>query len=335
MIIESRIGLVLGLGLLSGMSGILALSQEKDIQGGEVVVAAEAAVEASEPVTMVVDPEVGPASPEDDPGGVYQLLRRIRLGYEGPVADLVSDSKRFESFFPPAAEGPTIAGDKVLRRPDDLLVDGATLAFPKGVFRLRNLMHYRRWFPKGVTIRGAGMDETLLYMDTVRSQGPVHNLRVQDCTLFVPGTILDLSEGIATLLCERVRFMGFDTRPQGRPTPALSMATAALYFRECRFEGGYGDHPSHGALLHGSLLARFERCRFSRLHLEFPGDPATVVFVDCVLQDLCGDPRPRAARNEGTRFHDCKFENHWLPHQRRRLLPLEVLFPGWRERLVE
>jgi len=359
---ESRIGLVGALGLLAGMSSILVVSPEKDIP----VIALEsepigeapseaAWVQVGKP-TDATDPVAGAAAGtavaeqagrggvnggEDDPGGVFQLLREIQLGYKGPVVDVVQDRRRFERFFPAAKEGPRIAGEKYLTRPDDVVEEGAILAFPKGVFWLRNLMHYRRWFPADVTIRGAGMEETLLYMDPVRSQGLVRNLRIESCTLFVAGTLLHLGNGPVTLRCEGVRFLGFDTTGGLRhrlATPALVTGAAALHFVDCRFEGGYGDNPTEGALLQGwspALMARFDRCHFSRLHLHVPNDPATVVFQDCVLEDLCQDPRRQAARNLGMRFVSCRFENNWLPHQRRELLFLEVLFPQWRERLVE
>jgi len=362
------------------MTGMLAVSPEKDIPTVETpaAVVKEAAVtefaqaeigqapwtaawaetgvlpDPVDPRARVVVPQPGDTSggqhsgqqsgeqSGDDPGGVFQLLRAMVLGHKGPVVELVQDRERFQRFFPPPREGPTIAGEKYLRRPDDVVVDGATLAFPKGVFWLRNLMHYRRWFPSDITIRGAGMEETLLYMDPVRSQGLVRNLRIENCTLFVAGSILHLGNGPATLRCQQVRFVGFDTdsglvHPR-RPTPALVTAAAALHFIECRFEGGYGDQPSHGALMNNwsaALVARFDRCHFSRLHLHVPGGRATVVFDDCVLADLCDDPRWQATHSEGIRFRNCRFENHWLPRQRRQLLYLEVLFPGWRDRLVE
>ncbi|MHC4512547.1 MAG: hypothetical protein ACYS5W_02500 [Planctomycetota bacterium] len=293
---------------------------------------------AVSPLDDAKDSDVKDGDPDkNDPTGVFQLLRTIRLGYKGPVVELVVDRARYERFFPRGKEGPTVPGAKYLRRPDDVVTNGATLRFEKGVFRLRNLMHYRRWFPKDVTIRGAGMEQTLLYMDPVRSQETVRNLRIQDCTVFVNGTILDLANGPATLRCERVRFLGFDSSPPYRgQTPAFVTTEAALYFIECRFEGGYGDRPSQGRLLDSwsALVVRFERCRLSRLHLDLIGDPATMVFVECVLEDLWDDPRQQAADREGVRFLDCRFENNWL-HQRRRLLYLEVLFPKWRERMVE
>ena len=107
-----------------------------------------------------------------------------------------------------------------------------------------------------------------------------------------------------------------------------------MLFIECRFEGGYGDDPSEGQLLRqdGALVARFDRCEFSRLHLH-PGD--TTLFNECVLADLCEDPRNSVALNEGVRFRNCRFENNWLPRQRKRMIYLEVLFPKWRERIVD
>ena len=188
-----------------------------------------------------------------DPGGVFQLLRAVQLGYKGPVFDVVEDRAAFQQFFPRTRVGRRVLGAKYLRRPDDVVEDGAVLVFPKGVFRLRNLMHYRRWFPKDVTIRGAGMGRTLLYIDRVRSQGVVRNLHIEHCTVFANGPILDLANGLATLRCERVRFIGFDSEcnvsPNWRRPAVLTTAGAAMHFRptpwrSCTSVRGWSKRPS-------------------------------------------------------------------------------------------
>jgi hypothetical protein len=280
-----------------------------------------------------------PGSRHEDPGGVFQLLREIKLGYKGPVFEVVEDRQAFERFFPEPMAGPQVSGVKYLQRPDDVVKDGSVLSFPDGVFRLRNLMHYRRWFPKDVTIRGAGMGRTLLYVDPVRSQEEVRNLRIEDCTVFASGRILNLANGPATLRCERVRFVGFDSAsddlPSWRRPAVVTTASAALHFIECRFEGGYGNNPSRGQLLddtRSAVMARFDRCQISRLCINV-GRRSTVVFDDCVLADLCEDPRSRP--QSSIRFLNSRFENNWPASQRGRQLSLEWLFPDWRNRLVE
>ena len=369
MLTDSRIGLVGGLGLLASVGGgMFALSQQQDTPArtaslvtparvtyaalpveepswGDIHQALWSVADTADTADTTADTTVDRAPGVDqgknqDPGGVFQLLRAVQLGYKGPVFDVVEDRAAFQQFFPRARVGPKVPGAKYLRRPDDVVEDGVVLGFPEGVFRLRNLMHYRRWFPKDVTIRGAGMGRTLLYIDRVRSQGVVRNLHIEHCTVFANGPILDLANGLATLRCERVRFIGFDSEcnvsPTWRRPAALTTAGAAMHFIECRFEGGYGDTPSEGQLLRGgALIVRFDRCHLSRLRINLPGGRSTVLFDGCVLADLGDDPRQDACHLKTVRFLDCRFENNWLPHTRRRLLCLEALFPDWRKRMVE
>ena len=149
-------------------------------------------------------------------------------------------------------------------------------------------------------------------------------------------TIVDLRNGLASVRCERVRFVGFDARPHG--SYVFVAGPLALHCVDCRFEGGYGNYPSRGRLLRmdSALVARFDRCRFDRMHVDVSyGRTSTVLFQDCLMQDLCDDTRWQAREAAGVRLRNCRFENHWLPAQRARHLYLNVLFPDWRKRMRE
>lgn len=271
-------------------------------------------------------------------GGVFSLLERLDAGGVGPLPGLVSDPAQFEPLFARVADEQLRTGLVDREHPDKSIEDGVTLTWPAGVYRLHNLMKEKDPFPRDVTIAGAGMDATMLVLNSdLMTREGLRNFCIRDCTVNTDNNYLfDLRLKPAAIRFERVRFVGFDMGAGG--SCLLGTKALALSAKSCRFEGGYGRSPQHGTLFDvrtDALVARLESCSFSLLSLRVayihPG--ATVLFVNCALDQILDDPLTEAAGRSGVMFNNCSLTRHeggWetVPH-----LDLNALFPNWKSRL--
>ncbi|MCA8950662.1 MAG: hypothetical protein KDE27_14265 [Planctomycetes bacterium] len=197
----------------------------------------------------------------------------------------------FARLFDPRGGGVGIAGPDY--EAGSALAPGTVLSYPAGMFEVGDLARGNDEFPSDITLRGAGMDVTLLFVAEQNMRSSVERFRIEDCTVYADGGITDLRSKPAVFALHRVRVIGFDCGAGG--SYALSFtAGAALHATECRFEGGYGRSPSGYANLarvSGPWLARFDRCTFERMSLDHV--QAGTVFDSCTMTDLHTEPSSR------------------------------------------
>jgi len=213
----------------------------------------------------------------------------------------------------------------------DPLPDGAVLDFHAGVFAVADLARGREPFPRDITLRGAGMNLTLLVLDELCPRGALERFAIEDCTVFADGGIADVRSAPSVVALRRVRLVGFDCGAGGSYAMSLNQG-CALQALQCRFEGGYGRNPGGYANLMRNtspLVARFDSCTFERMSLDHALG-ASVLFVGCVMNDMVDEPR-------GVELASCSVtvlpqELRWSDEARRR--DLNDLFPGWRERVT-
>lgn len=258
------------------------------------------------------------------------LLTTIR-GDEPEALELVR-SERFARLLAPRGGGGVADGTRLQR--GEAVADGTVLTFPAGVFPLPDLGQATRsdWaYPKDVVVRGAGMDATLLFFEEQTSRGPMQRFAIENCTVFAGGLTDLRADAPANLSLRNVRVIGFDTGAGGSVALYLGGGSALLAV-SCRFEGGYGRHPTGYANLlrvQEPCLAHFENCVMERCSL---GDPssASVLFAGCSMVDMLnGQPT-------GPTFQSCSYttipaEKADDPEYRRR--DLNQLFPDWQRRL--
>lgn len=244
-----------------------------------------------------------------------------------PEAAAFVQSEGFAALFARRGGGSPVDGSA--RKSGDKLPEGAVVTFPAGVFAMDNLARGNDPFPADVTVRGAGMDATLLVMDTIGVVTAVRRFAIEDCTIYVDGGIFDLRVEPGMLALSRVRVVGFDCGAGG--SYALDTRSVAIFASDCRFESGYGRSPGGYANLlraNGARLARFERCVFERVDLD-TANARTVSFVDCSLTDmLCEQPAEPTFR--GCRWTTIPRDKMWDAEYRQR--DLNTLFPQWQER---
>jgi hypothetical protein len=255
------------------------------------------------------------------------LLAAIR-GDE-PEAKALVASDRFAALFVPRGGGSAVDGTSLPA--DGKVADGAVVSFPAGVFALRNLARGNDPYPVDLTVRGAGMDATLLVVDAQSPRGEMRRLALHDCTLFVENALTDVRSSPAVLSLLRVRVIGFDCGA-GHVVAFYLFGGAALSATACRFESGYGRHPGGYAnliSLGGAALARFDRCVFERMSLDY-GDRPAFVYADCTMIEML------SAQPQRPTFRNCRYttiveDKKWDADYRRR--DLNTLFPQWKERL--
>ena len=237
---------------------------------------------------------------------------------------LAADPARFAEIFRPRVsgrvhDGPTLAVGAPL-------ADGDVLRYPAGVFRVRDLAQGREPSPADVTLRGAGMDATLLVLDELDPRGALERFAIENCTVFAEQGIADVRGAIVAL--SRIRLVGFDCGSGG--SCALSLdRDAAVSAADCRFEGGYGRAPVFATLMNTSpLIARFESCSFERVSLLFAVSRG-VVFASCSMNEMLWE------QSEGPAYLSCRYSA--LPAEQRLdenlRRDLDQLFPGWRAEL--
>jgi hypothetical protein len=226
----------------------------------------------------------------EDSAEVLEGLDALEELYEAPPVELL-DPERLERLFTPRSAGAMVYGPDLGRRPDDQVEDGVVLSFPPGIHRLRNLMRHKHPFPRDVTLRGAGMNATLLVLDELSAHSSVVNFAVQDCTVFAD-LLFDLrGDNRLAIQMHRVRVVGFDKGAGS--SCAFDTSATLLYATDSRFEGGYGRLPGSGRLFDvgtSALAARFDRCHFSRIEID-NDHVGTVLCRNCELLEMLRDPR--------------------------------------------
>ncbi len=245
------------------------------------------------------------------------------------LRELAHDPAGFEQLFTPRAASSTVDGTTLAA--GDPLVPGAVVQFPTGVFAVADLARGRDPFPSDLTVRGAGMNATLLVLDQLSPRSALERFTLEDCTVFTTRCgIVDTRRGANTLVLRRVRVTGFDCGAGG--SCALNTKSAALHALGCRFESGYGRNPEGFANLlrhSGPLVARFEACTFERIALADAVRPG-VVFAHCTMTELLSEP------GDGPLYDSCSItimppDLRWNAEHRTR--DLDDLFPGWEARL--
>jgi hypothetical protein len=249
---------------------------------------------------------------------------------------MVRDADRFHAFF--RCSGGTVAdGPAVLRGDKEVQLDPqATLSFGPGVYAF-----YQGWtqrvktLPPCITFAGAGRDQTMLVMGSM-SAGEVDRCAIRDCTVYTNNwDLFDLRREPAVLAFERVRFCGFDSGAGS--SSLLDTRGTAVLATDCLFEGGYGRGPSFGSLLDirtDALLARFERCSFSRIALrpEWLRPGATLIFSHCSFENLLDAEQSFRKERPGVVFDGCSMTFASIADRALPALDLNDLFPDWRAR---
>lgn len=302
----------------------------------------EAPREPREPVPVPAAPRVtveevprSRASRDEDPSalGAKEVLRYLAQGSKKPPRELVADAKHFESYFAPRHVGPDLAGPELSGDGTAEIEPGATIHFPAGVHLVTSLTFGVRDLPPDVTIAGAGMDVTLLVQrQDLHVAQDLERFTLRDCTIYTGDNyLMDLrgqTLGIFRLL--RTRVIGFDMAAGS--SCALGIKASLVHAVESFFEGGYGRHPGSGRLLDvrtSALLARFDRCLFSRIQIGYSRD-GVVLFAGCTFEEMLAEPGPVLLEDcEYTRrepLEDSQAEEHALRRD------LKQLFPAWEAR---
>jgi hypothetical protein len=248
---------------------------------------------------------------------------------DAALGALARDPDRFAALFRTRSAGAAVSGRDL--HEGDPLADGAVLDFPAGVFAVADLARGRTPFPRDITLRGAGMNLTLLVLDELSPRGALERFALEDCTVFADGGIADVRAAPSVVSLRRVRLVGFDCGAGGSYAMNLDQG-CALQALQCRFEGGYGSNPGGYANLMRNtspLVARFDSCTFERMSLDH-AQGSGVLFVGCVMNDMVDEPR-------GVELTSCSVS--LLPEDQRysdeaRRRDLNDLFPGWRERVT-
>lgn len=260
-------------------------------------------------------------------GAAFEQLQQLENEESGPAFEVIDDRAAFDEFFRPQSGGGVIDGARIVGRADDAVADGVVLTFGPGIHRLRNLTRDKSPYPRDVTVRGAGMNTTLIVWDgDIDSRAPLVNFAIEDCTMHASSYVTDLRSQPAVIRFTRVRFCGFDMGAGG--SVALATDKLALHAIDCRFDGGYGRSPGSGNLLRSKaagFLARFERCTFSRIRSGRVDPHATVVFDGCRFEEMLDDPQRSlpAARFDGCTFGRFSGTRNALGRS------LTELFPGY------
>lgn len=266
-------------------------------------------------------------------GGVMALLETLAEG-AGPVLELVRDDQRYAALFQRDVaehfgDGAALAGELGAGQ------DGITLTFPAGVFKMPDVLS--NWsnskpFPRDVTIRGAGMNSTLLVGADFGARSTVRNLTLRDCTLYADrGYIFDQRRDGCVLQFDRMRVIGFDSGAGG--SCCFGTRTLALRCTDSLFVAGYGRSPRHGQLFDvrtDGMVARFDGCTIEGLRIGRPRPGATLVFRGCHFIDAMENPALRAESTPGLLLDNCSvhlFQGDDANSELKK--DLNDLFPGW------
>ena len=302
---------------------------------------AEEAIAKYEKIVLVSPELLGRTLAEDQDelevaqanGAGFALLELMLKSKAGEQSALVAnDPDAMAAFFAPETSGPTLSGFELDESGE--LADGTTLVYPPGVYSVR-FDSYADPFPRDLTIRGAGMDQTLLFVRSINARSVLNNLTIQNCTVYAEnGTLIDLRREPCSMLFENARFLGFDTGAGG--SDLLDAVSGVFLARNCVFDGRYGNSPgSHTSIFDvrsDGLLARFENSTFHMVNIEATRyrSGARVVFAGCRFLEI-PDRLPKVPRTNlsfpGTTF---EYYDNSLGSPSSR--DLNELFPDWKDR---
>ena len=158
----------------------------------------------------------------------------------------------------------------------------------------------REGFPPDVTIKGAGMNTSLLQMGDLGGRSPIRRLRIEDLTLDCSNNFLfDLRSDPLSLRLSRVRIVRFDMGAGGSLIFGVRHG-GIIVANRCEFLGGYGRSPGSGNFWRGGpWIARFSHCRFSRLILDprYIGAKGRALLASCRFDEMLRDPTIKAPTN--------------------------------------
>lgn len=232
----------------------------------------------------------------------------------------------------PRQTGERIDGVSLEDRKRATLQDGTLIEFGPGLHRLKPDHAFgRKEFPADLTIQGAGMNSTLLTIDTLHTRDEVQRLRIKNLTIDCANNYMfDLRSAGLSLDLENVRIVRFD---MGAGGSLVFGVNDGLFLRavNCEFLGGYGRSPVSGNLFRGdALVATFTGCTFQRVGLRLHGtSAATTSFVNCIFREYHEEP---------TETLDARFENcsvlpliSWGEYVKPDVRSLSELFPAWQD----
>ena len=271
-----------------------------------------------------------------DSGDVHTLITFMSDKELGPFPELVQNPEQFESFF--QRSHAVVAGNhrEAVARGGEPLASGTVLSFPAGVFRVADFP--RQWSDENghgqdITIRGAGMNNTLLVLNSdLSTRIAVKNLILQDCTIFTGNNYLfDLRREPISVKLIRMRLCGFD-KGSGSSC-AFGTEELALHGIDSIISGGYGRHPGGRVfdVRNDGLLVRFEGCTLTRTSLGKLQGRATAHFSNCRFVGFQTDMNRLARTHRGVSLAGCSTES--LPKDAPKSLSLEEIFPNWQQRL--
>ncbi|MBI1849201.1 MAG: hypothetical protein HYR85_02545 [Planctomycetes bacterium] len=202
--------------------------------------------------------------------------------------------------------------DSVLASLRDGVLAGTTFELSAGEFHPHDYFRFKD--AEFITIRGAGMDQTLVkaQSDIVFADG-ITNLTLSDLTVdSVGGECVIDSRSIGRMLLERLRAKSFDSGG-GHSSAVGVYAATYLVCDRCEFLGGFGRSPLMGGAisLRDRGLVYLKDCLMPELR-EFLTATGPAVRGSIVVADGCRLPfnQSTGCYDDGAsvRLHGCTFD---------------------------
>ena len=271
-------------------------------------------------------------------GGTMAFLKELKSDFNPPWVMLGSD-EAFGALFEHKSKGVDVEGGDL--KGTSTVGDGDVVRYSAGQFLLpvRSLFN-RLEMPKDLVFVGAGMDETLLVLESELSpRGDVHGLTFRDMTIHCNDNYLhDLRHGPFTLRLERCRVIGFDMGAGG--SSMLNGRVGAFFATDCRIEAGYGRAPGFGNLfdVRGALILRMVNCDIVGpfRSVVARANRSAQVFERCRFTKMTGRERRSLRTSQRTvSFNDCTFDEmtaeEELASRKRTVLSVTDINPTWRK----
>ncbi|MBK6939335.1 MAG: hypothetical protein IPH13_03885 [Planctomycetes bacterium] len=258
------------------------------------------------------------------------FLRTIQKTRQGPFVELVDDATTFPSFFEARIGGGVLDGTALPQFTRDTKLSGVTIQFPAGVFEPRCRFDDVKAPVTDVAIAGAGMDQTLLVMQSVSFRVALERITIRDCTVFVPsGCVFDLRTEPALIRLERVRIVGYDCGAGG--SCAFATAATMMWLSDCQILDRFGHHPGGRIfdLRTDGVLIRLDRCRIENTEFGDVPSGSTVLFNSCTLRGARRFPEAE----DGIEYRGCSIEKA-TTNEDPPARSLNELFPDWEKRRI-